>query len=390
MADEQVQIKLKASFLASRKLRFLHLKSQGELLFKNDLCGKYLPLFLGADVLSKCSISVPNLPRTHAKFAKKGLATKVNFPSFVRINGIQGTARGVWFYSIQGLFRVAFEMYSREEQLDMLKCLQGVWTLRFGDKLLDEVMNPLLFDICEGNEEEMDSGKEKLCEPDIPISVSSPSCDEFSMSCDQSKTIGNTANTCPLIMNTTIAEENLEANLKTVKDVQLPHNCKEILQELTDLTRASNNSDDSYSEFYTIVTILRTLLQGYKTTSLSPELSQLDHQQRLLYVMCHWVGGEFKKCKEEISQKVTEFKKRHIATIDSLPPAERVIEELFPLSMIVLLRTWMKDETPKTATESQSVLPYPLIQLILEFANQTLVSGVAHVLYSRLIRVDSV
>lgn len=40
-----------------------------------------IPLYLGADLFSKTDIRTENHPRHHAKFAKKGLATKVNFSS---------------------------------------------------------------------------------------------------------------------------------------------------------------------------------------------------------------------------------------------------------------------------------------------------------------------
>lgn len=40
-----------------------------------------VPLFLGADLFSNTDIRTENHPRHHAKFAKKGLATKINFSS---------------------------------------------------------------------------------------------------------------------------------------------------------------------------------------------------------------------------------------------------------------------------------------------------------------------
>lgn len=40
-----------------------------------------VPLFLGADLFSNTDIRTENHPRYHAKFAKKGLATKLHFSS---------------------------------------------------------------------------------------------------------------------------------------------------------------------------------------------------------------------------------------------------------------------------------------------------------------------
>ncbi len=40
-----------------------------------------VPLYLGADLFSNTDIRTENHPRHHAKFAKKGLATKIQFSS---------------------------------------------------------------------------------------------------------------------------------------------------------------------------------------------------------------------------------------------------------------------------------------------------------------------
>ncbi len=40
-----------------------------------------IPLFLGADLFSNTAVRSENQPRYHAKFAKRGLATKLVFPS---------------------------------------------------------------------------------------------------------------------------------------------------------------------------------------------------------------------------------------------------------------------------------------------------------------------
>lgn len=45
-----------------------------------------IPLYLGADVFSNTNIRTENHPRYHAKFAKKGLATKITFSSGNTLN----------------------------------------------------------------------------------------------------------------------------------------------------------------------------------------------------------------------------------------------------------------------------------------------------------------
>ena len=76
--------------------------------------------------------------------------------------------------------------------------------------------------------------------------------------------------------------------------------------------------------------------------------------------------------------------------------------------MQVLLKNWLKsnfsDSVVNSGNSSEELYRpendhsygdssinamYPFIQLILEFANNTLISGVAHVLYSRLLKEGS-
>lgn len=40
-----------------------------------------IPLFLGADLFADTDVHSKNQPRYHAKYAKRGLATKLVFPS---------------------------------------------------------------------------------------------------------------------------------------------------------------------------------------------------------------------------------------------------------------------------------------------------------------------
>ena len=101
MVDRSVH--LRELQISKRKLRFLEWASSDQTDSISQTSPDGIPLFLGADVLSGCSIAVSNLPRMHAKFSKQGLAVKVNFPTPMRLQGVHGSARGVWFYSIQGL-----------------------------------------------------------------------------------------------------------------------------------------------------------------------------------------------------------------------------------------------------------------------------------------------
>ena len=115
------------------------------------------------------------------------------------------------------------------------------------------------------------------------------------------------------------------------------------------------------------------------------------------------------------------FKSDNIDRISDLPSARTVVHRLFPHSMILLLMHWMDNtvssdnllqltsrqtvnvshsegsvQTSETwtnrlldhdyvADESQL---FSFIQLILEFANGCLVSGIAHVLYPHLLHAQ--
>jgi len=105
-------------------------------------------------------------------------------------------------------------------------------------------------------------------------------------------------------------------------------------------------------------------------------------QSRILVSISKYLGDEFKKLQPGIGERVTEFKKKHITSIDNLPPSSVLVKELFPECMRVLLSSWMGNENRQDTNS--------IMQVILELVNTSLVSGVAHVLYSRLIRTDTV
>ena len=126
----------------------------------------------------------------------------------------------------------------------------------------------------------------------------------------------------------------------------------------------------------------------------------------LLCVMSRNIGEQFSSFKKSISSNVDIFKTEHINEIDNLPSAQELVRLLFPHCMQIFMVAWMgtnsevdpNGPSPKRRklrkdfqqdgsqdTESQPPNVFPFIQLILEFANNVLISGVAHVLYSRLL-----
>lgn len=107
------------------------------------------------------------------------------------------------------------------------------------------------------------------------------------------------------------------------------------------------------------------------------------YSSSLLNCIGQWLGQQFHTANSSISQKVEGFKVQHIERISDLPPAEELATELFPEAMRTLLLHWMGLSEESTLEKRHS--EYPILLLILEFANHNLITGVAHVLYSSLI-----
>lgn len=107
------------------------------------------------------------------------------------------------------------------------------------------------------------------------------------------------------------------------------------------------------------------------------------YSSSLLCGVGRWLGQQFHAANGSISQRVEDFKVQHIERISDLPPAEELVTELFPEAMQTLLLHWMGLSEESTVEKRHS--EFPILLLILEFANHNLITGVAHVLYSSLI-----
>lgn len=103
----------------------------------------------------------------------------------------------------------------------------------------------------------------------------------------------------------------------------------------------------------------------------------------LLQAVASWLGQQFHEANSSVSHQVEGFKMRNIEHIKDLPPAEDLASELFPEAMRNLLIHWMG--LSEEAATWKRLSEYPIVLLILEFANHNLITGVAHVLYSSLI-----
>lgn len=105
------------------------------------------------------------------------------------------------------------------------------------------------------------------------------------------------------------------------------------------------------------------------------------------------LGRDFANLNSLVQKKVNRFKSENIHCIDSLPSAKDTCESIFHPAMIRLFEEWLSvthieniNSTPSSSKTHLCVSSnYPFIQHILELCNNTLISGVAHVIYSRLL-----
>nr|XP_046243466.1 uncharacterized protein si:ch211-110p13.9 isoform X2 [Scatophagus argus] len=332
----------------------------------------------GADLFSNTDIRIENHPRHHAKFAKKGLATKISFSSEFRFHGLKVPTvnNSLWFYSIQGLFRVAFEMYSKQEQLAVLENLQDVWKSQINDRPLKMSYRLSV---------QLDSAlSSRLHDTESRDEMSLP------QHCQFSRESGNVdgGETSADHYSSSFPKQHLQ----TEQRQSIVSTARQKLHSLVDKL---SSETQSYAELETILLLLENT-ERYINGNLEEKdvaetvlalLKARDwgcvYSSSLLSCIGRWLGQQFHAANSKISQKVEGFKVHHIERISDLPPAEELATELFPEAMQTLLLHWMGLSEESTMEKRRT--EYPILLLILEFANHNLITGVAHVLYSSLI-----
>ncbi|KAJ8287123.1 hypothetical protein GJAV_G00047910 [Gymnothorax javanicus] len=383
-----------------RRIRFLHLagSSSFKICDSSNAEETVTPLFLGADLFSKTNIRTENHQRYHAKFAKKGLATKLVFSSEFRFHGLRlpSACNSLWFYSIQGLFRVAFELYNKQEQLFVLETFQELWKSRLNDgplnpcytlsKQLDapspseiiaihnkDIVSKLTSQNTSGSHldepqraEVPDVGRED----DAPPEDARPAANHDYCGPDDGQS-ANQPDTLRLVF------ERLASLDKALKASKHHTETEVVIMLLMDLAEKFVTQTLDEAALADVVSeLLRTQGPG-------PRAGDSVYSSPLLRAVSGWLGKQFQAANGCISRQVEDFKMRHIEHITDLPPAEELVDELFPEAMRALLLSWMGLDEDSALWKRQS--EYPIVLLILEFANHNLITGVAHVLYSSLI-----
>ncbi|ROL44361.1 hypothetical protein DPX16_8783 [Anabarilius grahami] len=370
-----------------RRIRFLYLTNNNSFNVTKPSTNEdeMIPLFLGADLFSDTDVRSENQPRYHAKFAKRGLATKLVFSSDFRFQGLRlpCSSNSLWFYSVQGVFRVAFELYNKQDQLSIMESFQDLWKSRINDKNLNMTYHLGAQHVQPRNDQMAQTilANNKTCPSyqshrhadgggmDIfPITtvqsdVSSSTDHDYCSSTEQTNSspsallaekLHSLAEKVKLLTN--IEAEQLNTTTKVLDYVEYSITGRIEEERLTDAVMA----------------MFQTHFRSYSIYSSS-----------LLKAVAGWLGQQFNAANSTISHRVEGFKAQHIEHITNLPPPEELATELFPEAMRNLLAHWMglSDEAENWKRHSE----YPILLLILEFANHNLITGVAHVLYSSLI-----
>lgn len=367
----------------SRRIRFIYLA--GLTSFRLTDCteeGSTIPLYLGADLLSNTDVRTENHPRYHAKFGKKGLATKITFSSAFRFHGLKvpSANNSLWFYSIQGLFRVAFEMYSKQEQLAVLENFQDVWKAQINDSPLQVSYNLSVQLDSSGSLSQCDTQPRDLisqtpyCQTDKNL-VHVSRMDTADTSADHDYCFFPKQSLQSEQRQLVIATVRQKLHSLDEQFSSITQSCSEqletILLLLENIDRYINGNLEEKDATETVLALLKAKDWG-------PVYSSC-----LLTCVGRWLGQQFHAANSSISQKVEGFKFQHIERISDLPPAEELATELFPEAMQTLLLHWMGLSEESNIEKRHS--EYPILLLILEFANHNLITGVAHVLYSSLI-----
>ncbi|XP_072271942.1 uncharacterized protein [Pyxicephalus adspersus] len=396
MAAEVRNLQFSEWDTGKRRLRYLYIcppcsfKLHGGQTEQNIM----IPVFLGADVVSQTGVRTENHPKIHAKFAKKGLATRLTFIPDFRFEKMR-LPKGLntlWFYSIQGLFKLAFDLYSREEQLAVIESLQELWKSHLKDDPLSEC-----YDL-----------KNYLGDPEIDIqsfkNAEGPDCHEKLSGCSRkfsdnhrvSRSLPAEHNYCMTKEGSSIcpSQETLSndffiqriqsisvtsANMPVDISEQLKKTAAALIDVVEQILKGQSYLDKM---ILGIVQLLETA--SHLQSKEAPQCKESTvYENPLLFEVSSWLGDRFHKENYHISEQVEEFKRKHIDRISDLPPAQELVSALFPNAMKVFLLKWMGlfDD----AAISKLRTEYPIILLILEFANRNLITGVAHVLYSTLI-----
>ncbi|KAE8635134.1 hypothetical protein XENTR_v10002523 [Xenopus tropicalis] len=385
--------------IGKRKFRYLFLCSDCSFKLRsgNLTEDNMIPVFLGADVVAQTGIRTENHPKLHAKFSKKGLAARLNFSTdfkFERLRLPSGI-NTLWFYSIQGLFRVAFDLYDREDQLSVIENLQILWKSRINDGPLQKeynlencLSNPDLSEKstlrCQSEEERhlFNQSPNSSYDPcrNVPSIHLIPDITEHNYCL--SDCYGSRSSHWEEASGSGLVFQKIKTllHISTNESISLNDQMKTSVLMLLDVIEHVIHGLQNFDKMASSIVQLLDAASFFFVESSSANATPSVYDNRLLLEVSSWLGNRFQRENDCISRQVEEFKRKHIDHISDLPPAQELVAALFPKAMKVLFLNWM-GLSDKTKLQSE----YPILLLMLEFVNRNLITGVAHVLYSTLI-----
>lgn len=431
-ADTDGLINLKSLKIGDRIIRYIIVATTK---VHSGYCEKYshLPLFFGADVLNNSGCSdAKNLGRIHAKFSEDGLASKVCLPKGCKIKGIRGSADAGWFYSIHGLFRIAFRFYPRNELKILLEKMHGLWMALVEEPLLERVTTVMevtqniviehLEEILENSKYNPDIGSSE--ENRIPVNVKEGQTSVEDENYEglptgtsdgaklKSKVTPSSDITSDCIQNGSqqkvkqYQELSLEAQSKGDKMSCnfLGLTVEKIIPRLNEVFRDEQSCQLVTSYIDSFVDLLIDeeaniieqqstsfpikLIKDYMDLKCNRTVDSPQDHELAIHVVSSWVGDRFFLFKDIIKHNIDTFKQNYITTITELPSPEEIIRTVYPSAMYSLIYLWIRGTGENVLDGQDNVEEAKKIRsiclLVLELLNGSPITGLGHWIFSAI------
>jgi hypothetical protein len=373
-------------------IRFAYLdpKRRRLLLQQNvpTLPSNWIPVFLGTDVLhfnASEAQSNSNACRVHGRYGKLGLACKLTFPAGQRPSIVGGT-NAYWFYSVQGIFKLASDLGTRQLQLECYDNFMKLWR----ERLSDDLLSPDIELVEVVREKDGDAGRE------FEFIDSSVCGENGTHSVAEAVPVEIPITNMPVVSRTPAA-----------------------LQWLNCVYHTSETKSTSCRRQSVCSSLINTLYEYCGVLSHTGwESWETDSDTQILCGVATWLGEQLKLLEKNINDRGETFKSREIHKIENTTECHKFLLEVFHPAMVILLARWMgiiqsdivldkqqgkekdTDPCPKihrassrssddelfwNSVDKTKEFRIPVLQTTLEFITASLLSGKAMVLYSFIV-----
>ena len=416
--DSGTAINLRSFNIGRRSIRYMVINTKQKNQERDKLFR--IPLFLGADVLSSCRNSdIKNLGRIHSKYAEDGLACKVHLPNGYQIKGIRGLADKAWFYSIHGLFRVAFSFYPRNELMVMIRTMLNLWMERIEEPLLQKTLliediNDVFFDdiiseetfVCAKQGEDVNlecqhaensrttienfppereiqvtSGLEQYNHTesrykllDYQMTPEQSKSDISSSGCTAAQGNGDCGNSIAKIM------DDIKPRLMNVyKDEPSCSLIVPYIESFADLLiDEESNVIEKQSTSFPI-----KLIKDYMDAKCNKMTEGPQDHELAIHIISSWIGDRFYLFKDIIKHNIDAFKQTYINSITELPSPEEIVRTVYPSAMYSLVYLWIRGTGEDEQHDVEGAKKIRSIcLLILELLNGSPITGLGHWIFS--------